>query len=88
MKKAVCYTAAHCGPCKMFKPVLKDLAEEGYNISIIPADEDPLVASMNDVYAVPTTIIYKALTVEDAEWMEIERFQGAISKKELKAKLK
>ena len=88
MKKAVCYTAAHCGPCKMFKPVLKDLAEEGYNISIIPADEEPLVASMNNVYAVPTTIIYKALTVEDAEWREIERFQGPMCKKYLKSKFK
>ena len=38
MKKAKYFTASWCGPCKSFKPIIKELIAEGLPIEIVDID--------------------------------------------------
>ena len=81
MKTAKYFTASWCGPCKMFKPIIKEIEREGYSIQFIDIDYDENdLAGNYGVQALPTTII-----VEGSK--EVERFVGALSKKEVLDKL-
>ena len=76
MKKLEYYSASWCSPCKMLKPIMKELKNDGLNIEIIDIDQNPEKSSKNNVKSVPTIIIYK-----DNE--EFERFIGFRSKAEI-----
>ena len=81
MKTVKYFTASWCGPCKMFKPIMKEIEREGHSISFIDVDYDENdLAEKYGVQALPTTII-----VEGSK--EVERFVGALSKKEVLDKL-
>ena len=81
MKTVKYFTASWCGPCKMFKPIMKEIEREGYSIQFIDIDYDENdLAGNYGVQALPTTII-----VEGSK--EVERFVGALSKKEVLDKL-
>lgn len=53
----VAFTASWCGPCKMLKPKLEQLADAwGFTLAIVDAGEDKPLAADYGVRAVPTVI--------------------------------
>ena len=76
MKTMKYFSATWCGPCQTFKPTMKELASEGYNIEFIDVDEDSDVASAYNIRSVPTTVI-----MENGK--EIDRLVGAQTKKKV-----
>jgi thioredoxin 1 len=56
------FTAEWCGPCKMMKPVLKELHDslgDKLRILKIDIDRNPAVASNFQVQSVPTLILFQ-----------------------------
>lgn len=56
------FAAEWCGPCKMMKPILKDLKNQmGEDITIITVDVDrnQAVAAQYNIRSVPTLMIFK-----------------------------
>ena len=80
MKTAKYFTATWCGPCKAFKPVMNEVAGEGYSIQFIDVDENQSLASQYGVRSVPTTGI-------EENGVEVDRFVGALPKETVKNKL-
>ncbi len=76
MKTLKYFSATWCGPCKVFKPVMKELAGEGYNIEFIDVDKDGEQAAEFGIRSVPTTVVMDGNK-------EVSRFTGAISKSEV-----
>ena len=77
MKTVKYFTASWCGPCKMFKPILKEIEREGYSIQFIDIDHDENdLTDKYNIQAVPTTII-------EVNGKEINRFTGSKSKQEV-----
>jgi len=67
------FNATWCGPCQQFKPIMKELANEGNNIQFIDVDKDSELASKYGVRSVPTVVI------EDGG-VEVDRFVGVLPK--------
>ena len=80
MRTAKYFTATWCGPCKAFKPVMNEVAGEGYSIQFIDVDKNQSLASQYGVRSVPTTVI-------EENGVEVDRFVGALSKEAVKNKL-
>jgi len=76
MKKLEYYSASWCSPCKMLKPIMQELKDNGLNIEMIDIEQNPKMSSKNNVKSVPTIIIYK-------DNKEFERFVGFRSKAEI-----
>jgi len=76
MKKAKYFSAVWCEPCKVFKPIMKELSDEGYDIEFIDGDENQDLAVQYNIRSVPTTIIE-----EDGE--EVSRIVGVKTKEEM-----
>ena len=57
MKTAKYFSAKWCGPCKMFKPVVNQLIEEGHKIEIVDVDDDQDFAIKYQVMSVPTIVV-------------------------------
>ncbi len=78
------FHAVWCGPCKMMKPVLKELAGELHGkarILKIDIDKNQALAQKLNVRSVPTLAIYKHGKV-------VWRQSGAMSKSQLLQALK
>ncbi len=55
--KTVKYFSAHwCSPCKQFKPVMQEIANEGYNVQFIDVDTESAVAQQYSIRSVPTLV--------------------------------
>tara|TARA_R110000851_G_C12949832_1_gene553162 strand:+ start:324 stop:572 length:249 start_codon:yes stop_codon:yes gene_type:complete len=80
MKQAKYFTASWCGPCKLFKPIIKELIDEGYPIEILDIDTNESLARELNIRSVPTTIIF-------SDGVEVERFMGAKKKELIETKL-
>ena len=80
MKTAKYFTATWCGPCKAFKPVMNEVAGEGYSIQFVDIDQNKELASKYGVRSVPTTVI-------EENGVEVDRFVGALPKETVKNKL-
>ena len=78
--KTAKYFTAWCGPCKTFKPVLIESVEEGYSIEIIDLDEQQDIAAQYRISSVPTMVI-------EENGIEVDRFIGALPKKQVIEKL-
>ena len=76
MKTAKYFSAAWCGPCKQFKPIMEELSNEGYNIEFIDGDENKEVAIEYNIRSIPTTVI-------ELDGKEINRLVGVRSKEEM-----
>ena len=80
MRTAKYFTATWCGPCKVFKPVMNEIKNEGYSVQFIDADENQALMQQLNVRAVPTTII-------EENGVEVDRFMGALPKDQVIQKL-
>ena len=80
MKTMKYFTATWCGPCQSFKPVMNEIASEGYSIEFIDVDQEQNKATKYGVRSVPTVVIEVNGTV-------VDRFIGAVTKQQLLEKL-
>ena len=76
MKSLKYFSATWCGPCKVFKPVMQEIASQGSNVEFIDVDEQSDVAAEFGVRSVPTTVV-----MENEQ--EVDRFVGAIPKEQV-----
>ena len=76
MKSVKYFSATWCGPCQTFKPTMKELASEGYNIEFVDVDEQGDLAIEFNIRSVPTTVI-----MENGQ--EVERLIGAQTKRRM-----
>jgi|TARA_B100000809_G_scaffold182486_1_gene180242 thioredoxin 1 len=72
-KSAKYFSATWCGPCKTFKPVMNEVAGEGYTVEFIDIDKSQDLAARYNVRSVPTVVIEQG-------GQEVSRFTGALSK--------
>ncbi len=77
-KVLVDFNADWCGPCKMLRPVLDQIAEENDSIKIVSINVDfnESLAREYNVFSIPCLVL-----IEDGK--EINRNVGMISKSEL-----
>ena len=80
MKTMKYFSAVWCGPCKSFKPVMNEIAGEGYSIEFIDIDQEQNKATKYGVRSVPTVVIEVNGTV-------VDRFIGAIPKSQILERL-
>ena len=80
MKTMKYFSATWCGPCKAFKPVMNEIAGEGYSIEFIDVAQEQNKAVKYNVRSVPTTVI-------EENGVEVTRFVGAIPKQQVLQKL-
>ena len=80
MKTMKYFSATWCGPCKVFKPVMNEIAGEGYSVQFIDVDESQDLAVKHSIRSVPTTII-------EENGVEVDRIIGAVSKQQVVSKL-
>lgn len=78
MKQILYFTAAWCGPCKMFRPTFEGtLAELGLNAQIVDVDTQRDLATQYSVSSVPTVLIIENGSVT-------KRNTGIMSKQQVK----
>jgi len=80
MKTMKYFSATWCGPCKTFKPIMNEIAGEGYSVQFIDIDQQQDLAAKHNVRSVPTTII-------EENGMEVDRIIGSVSKQQVMGKL-
>jgi thioredoxin 1 len=77
------FWATWCGPCKAIAPVLEEVAtEQGERLKVakLDVDENGQTAMKFGIQAIPTMILFK-------NGQPVERLMGAMSKRDLLAKL-
>jgi thioredoxin 1 len=72
-KSAKYFSATWCGPCKAFKPVMQEIASDGYFVEFIDVDKEENKAQHYGIRSVPTVVIEQG-------GQEVSRFTGALSK--------
>ena len=80
MKTIKYFSATWWGPCKAFKPVMNEIASEGYPVQFIDIDQSQEVAVNYNVRSVPTVVI-------EENGIEVNRFIGAIPKSQVLERL-
>ena len=80
MKTAKYFTTTWCAPCKVFKPIMNEISEEGYKIDVIDIELQQDIATQYGIRGVPTTII-------EENGIEVDRFVGALHKQQVIQKL-
>jgi len=80
MKTMKYFSATWCGPCKVFKPVMNEIAGEGYHVEFIDIDNLSDLATKYSVRSVPTVVI-------EENGVEVDRIIGAVSKQQVITKL-
>ena len=62
MKKVIRYTAAWCGPCKIFAPTFNQVAAEtpGVQFETVDVDSGHQSIMENGIRNVPTTVVVEA----------------------------
>jgi thioredoxin 1 len=76
------FWATWCRPCKMFSPILEEIAKENSIwIAKIDIDQNPIQASKYNITSVPTTIIFE-------KGKEVKRILGAKPKHQMIEELK
>ena len=76
MKTMKYFTAAWCGPCQRFKPIMQELVSEGYHVATLDIDVHKDLAEQYNVRSVPTVVI-------EENGSEVNRLIGATSKQVL-----
>jgi thioredoxin-like negative regulator of GroEL len=76
MKNIFYFTADWCGPCKKVRPIVEELIKDGYLFQVIDADSEIELVKTFEIKSIPTFILFN-------EGVEINRFSGAKTKKDL-----
>jgi len=76
MRMAKYFSATWCGPCKQFKPIMQEIAGDGYSIEFIDVDNEENKAEKYGVRSVPTVVI-------EIDGKEVDRFIGVLPKKQV-----
>ncbi len=73
------FWAPWCGPCRMFSPIIDELADELPDVKVckISTDDEPELATKYGVMAVPTLIVIKNGEV-------VSQTTGVMSKDDIK----
>lgn len=77
------FWAPWCGPCKMMMPTIEEIASDysgRVRVGKLNTDENPNVASSNNISAIPTVMLYKGGQV-------VETFVGVTPKERFAASL-
>ena len=55
------FNAQWCGPCKMLKPIIDDIANERKDIKVvsIDIDEEDELAEKYEVFSIPCVVVFK-----------------------------
>ena len=66
------FSAHWCGPCRMFTPILEELADSKPEISVgkVATDEEMDLSSAYEIRSIPTTVVFKG-------GKEVHKFMGA-----------
>ena len=78
MKRLILFTSPTCGPCRMVKPLVRKVENEGTEVQYIDITEDIENTNLFDITSVPTII------VTDENNQEIDRNVGMINMGKLK----
>lgn len=80
MREMLYFTADWCGPCKMMRPIVSQIAEDnpGINIKFVNIDNDEDITSKYDIQSVPTFVIQE-------NGKEIRRHIGAVPRAKLES---
>jgi thioredoxin 1 len=70
------FWAPWCAPCKMITPVMNDIAENGYNVTVakLNIDQNQQIAKKYKIRNIPTLVLYD-------HGQETKRVSGVKSKK-------
>lgn len=73
------FNANWCGPCRMLKPILEEIAKEDSSIKIVSVniDDNDILAEEYNVSSIPCLVLFK-------DGKEINRSIGLKSKDEIK----
>ena len=80
MKTIKYFSATWCGPCQTFKPVMNEIASEGYSVQFIDIVQSSALTESYNVRSVPTVVI-------EENGSEVDRFIGSIPKQMVLEKL-
>ena len=80
MKTIKYFSAKWCGPCRTFRPMMEEIATEGYSVQFIDVDDSYSLQEEYKVTSVPTIVI-------EENGVVVSRFIGAITKQQLLEKL-
>lgn len=73
------FTAAWCGPCKAFRPVVNEaLSETGKSAQILDIDQNTIAVEKYSITSVPTMLVVENGNV-------LRRHSGVMSKQQLKS---
>ena len=77
-KVLVDFSANWCGPCKMLKPIIEEVAENNDKVKIVSIniDEEEELSEKYNVLSIPCLILF-------ANGQEIKRSVGLISKEDI-----
>jgi thioredoxin 1 len=67
------FSAAWCGPCKMFKPIVQKVSQDvGTYVNYVDVDQNPDLVKKHSISSVPTIVI------TDANGNQVFRQSGVI----------
>lgn len=72
------FNADWCGPCKMLKPIIDELAESRSDVKFasVNIDDEDILAEDYDVYSIPCLVVFKG-------GKEVKRSVGLLPKAEV-----
>jgi len=80
MKTIKYFSAKWCGPCRVVRPIMQEVASEGYSVQFIDIDEQIAIAEEYKVRAIPVIVV-------EENGIVIDRIIGALTKQQILERL-